>query len=323
MNSPLISVIVPIYNVENYLNRCVDSIINQTYHNLEIILVDDGSPDSCGRICDEYAEKDSRIVVVHRENGGLSAARNSGIDICKGEYIGFVDSDDCIHPQMYELLLKDIQQNNTFLSFCHPNMCRNQKVNKEEIINHTECHEKSYILEKCLVENIWWSACTKLYHKSLFNGTRFPEGWNNEDYPLIMRIYDKCDKIAVNYNKLYNYCLRTGSIARSSFNIRKFDQIYTGKDVLDYMKLHHPEFTFPAQKNLLASCIGLLMNLADQKTESFNDQKQMIYDIIHENFSSGIKNKYLTKAQKLLLTAAYIHPSAFNLLYKTSKHSFK
>ena len=316
MENPRISVIVPIYNVEQYLHRCVDSILNQTYTHLEIILVDDGSPDNCGKICDEYAEKDSRIVVVHRENGGLSAARNSGIDICKGEYIGFVDSDDCIHPQMYELLLQDIQQNNTLLSFCHPNMCHNQEVNKVKIINHTECHEKSYILEKCLVENIWWSACTKLYHKSLFNETRFPEGWNNEDYPFIMRIYDKCDKITVNYNKLYNYCLRPGSIARSSFNIRKFDQIYTGKDVFDYMKLHHPEFASPAQKNLLASCIGLLMILADQKTESFNDKKQMIYDIIHENFSSGIKNKYLTKAQKLLLTAAYIHPSAFNLIYK-------
>ena len=323
MENPLISVIVPIYNVEQYLHRCVDSIINQTYTHLEIILVDDGSPDNCGKICDEYAVKDSRIVVVHRENGGLSAARNSGIDICKGEYLGFIDSDDCIHPLMYELLLKDIQQNNTLLSFCQPNMCYNQIITPIELASNTKCHNLSFIYEKCLIDNIWWSAWTKLYHRSLFDGVRYPEGRTNEDYPVTLRIYDKCKKIAVNYNKLYNYCLRQGSIVRSSFNIRKFDQIYSAKEVLDYMKLHHPEFESPAQKNLLAACIGLLMNLADQKTESFNDQKQMIYDIIHENFSSGIKNKYLTKAQKLLLTAAYIHPSAFNLLYKTSKHSFK
>lgn len=319
MESPLISVIVPIYKVEQYLPRCVDSILNQTYSNIEVILVDDGSPDNCGQICDKYAEKDSRVIVIHRVNGGLSAARNSGINICKGEYIGFVDSDDCIHPQMYELLLQDIQKYNTLLSFCQPNMCYNQIINPIELTNNTKSHDISFIYKKCLIDNIWWSACSKLYHRSLFVGIRYPEGRTNEDYPVTMRIYDKCNNIAVNYNKLYNYCIRQGSIVRSSFSARRFDQIYSSKDVYDYMKSHHPEFESPAQKNLLASCIGLLMNLADQKTESFNDKKQMIYDIIHENFSSGIKNKYLTKAQKLLLTAAYIHPSAFNLIYKFKK----
>lgn len=114
---PLISVIVPVYKVEPYLHRCIDSIRNQTYTNLEIILVDDGSPDNCGRICDEYAQKDKRIFVIHQENGGLSAARNSGLDRCSGAYIGFVDSDDCIHPEMYERLYKDICTYHTRLAF--------------------------------------------------------------------------------------------------------------------------------------------------------------------------------------------------------------
>ena len=319
MDAPLISVIVPIYNVEDYLHRCVDSIRNQSYTNLEIILVDDGSPDNCGKICDEYAEKDNRVVVVHRKNGGLSAARNSGINICKGEYIGFVDSDDCIHPQMYELLFKDIKKNNTILSFCQPNMCHNQVVKHVDINEETICYNSSFILKKALVEDIWWSACSKLYHKSIFNMIRFPEGRTNEDYPTTVQIFDYCETIAVNFNKLYNYCLRTGSITRSTFNIRKFDRIESAKDVYEYMQEHHPELVEPAQRNLLASCIGLLINLTKVKTNLYKEKKQMIYRIIRENFHTGINNIYLTKNQKYLLIAAYIHPHVFELLYKISK----
>lgn len=114
---PLISVIVPVYNVESYIHRCIDSILNQTYVNLEIILVDDGSPDNCGQICDEYAQKDNRIIVIHQSNGGLSVARNAGLNKCTGKYIGFVDSDDCIHPEMYERLYKDICKYQVRLAF--------------------------------------------------------------------------------------------------------------------------------------------------------------------------------------------------------------
>ncbi len=321
MDAPLISIIVPIYKVEDYLHRCVDSIINQTYSNLEIILVDDGSPDNCGSICDEYAEKDNRIVVIHRENGGLSAARNSGIDYCKGEYIGFVDSDDCIHPQMYELLYRDIKTHNTLLSFCQPNMCKKQVVKTVDINKDTICYNSSYILKKALVEDIWWSACSKLYHRSLFDSIRFPEGRTNEDYPTTVQIFDNCDNIAVNYNKLYNYCLRPGSIARSAFNPRKFDKIESAKDVYEYMQDHHPELVKPAQRNLLASCIGLLANLTQVQTNLYEEKKQMIYSIIRNLFFTGIRNKYLTKNQKYLLFAARIHPSVFELIYKSSKHN--
>ena len=108
--NPLISVIVPVYKVEKYLHRCVDSILVQTYTNLEIILVDDGSPDRCGAICDEYAAKDSRIRVIHQENGGLSAARNAGLDVCSGEYIAFVDSDDWLDPEMYAVMMAQVRE---------------------------------------------------------------------------------------------------------------------------------------------------------------------------------------------------------------------
>ncbi len=118
-NNDLISVIIPVYNVEQYLNRCVDSVINQTYKNLEIILVDDGSTDNSGKICDEYALKDNRIMVVHKKNGGAGSARNAGLDIAKGEYIGFVDSDDYIEPDMYEFLYDLLLQNKADVSCCN------------------------------------------------------------------------------------------------------------------------------------------------------------------------------------------------------------
>ena len=125
---PLISVIVPVYKVEPYIHRCIDSIIHQTYQNLEIILVDDGSPDNCGKICDEYAAIDSRIKVIHKKNSGLSEARNSGRDVCKGEYIAFIDGDDCIHKEMYQRLYNDIRTYQVKMAFCHPNMCYNENI---------------------------------------------------------------------------------------------------------------------------------------------------------------------------------------------------
>lgn len=110
MKRKLISIIIPVYKTEQYLKRCVDSVLNQTYQELECILVDDGSPDEAGKICDEYKKKDARIKVIHKENGGLSSARNAGLDIAKGDYIGFVDSDDFIHPQMYEMLVDVLEK---------------------------------------------------------------------------------------------------------------------------------------------------------------------------------------------------------------------
>ena len=127
----LISIIVPIYNVEKYLKKCIDSIINQTYKNLEIILVDDGSPDNCGKICDEYAKKDNRIKVIHKENGGVSSARNVGVENATGEYIGFVDSDDYIEKDMYEVLINNLKKENADIS-----IISNYEVYKNKIIEN-------------------------------------------------------------------------------------------------------------------------------------------------------------------------------------------
>ncbi|MBR1540013.1 MAG: glycosyltransferase [Clostridia bacterium] len=130
MEEELISIIVPVYKVEKYLDKCINSIVSQTYKNLEVILVDDGSPDSCGKMCDEWTQKDTRIKVIHKENGGLSDARNFGLDCAKGKYIQFVDSDDYIEKDMIEFLYKNLKENNADIS-----ICSNYMVDEENVIN--------------------------------------------------------------------------------------------------------------------------------------------------------------------------------------------
>lgn len=312
---PLISVIVPVYKVEPYLHRCIDSIRNQTYTNLEIILVDDGSPDNCGYICDEYAQKDKRILVIHQENGGLSAARNSGLDRCSGEYIGFVDSDDCIHPEMYERLYKDICTYHTRLAFCHANMCYGSipDINKNL---PTECRDKEFVILKSMTENIWWSPCTKLYERSLFETMRYPEGKTNEDYAITMYIYDMCDNIAVNYNKLYNYCIRENSICTSPLNLRKFDQIDNTLEVMQYMEQNHPTWK-PAAEFVFITTLLKLLGMSIENTEKqYIPKKQEIFNLIQCHYSSAIHNPYILFKQKIMLASARISPLCFKLLFR-------
>jgi glycosyltransferase involved in cell wall biosynthesis len=312
---PLISVIVPVYKVEPYLRRCIDSIRNQTYTNLEIILVDDGSPDNCGHICDEYAQKDKRILVIHQENGGLSAARNSGLDRCTGDYIGFVDSDDCIHPEMYERLYQDICTYHTRLAFCHPNMCYGSipDINKNL---PTECKDKEFVILKSMTENIWWSAWTKLYERSLFKKLRYPHGKTNEDYAITMYIYDMCDRIAINYNKLYNYCVRENSICTSPLNLKKFDQIDNTLEVMQYMEQKHPTWKPAAEFVFITTLLKLLGMSIENSEKQYIPKKQEIFNLIKRYYSSAIHNPYILFKQKILLTAARISPSCFKLVFR-------
>lgn len=320
MDYPLISVIVPIYKVEPYIHRCVDSILNQTYSNLEIILVDDGSPDNCGKICDEYAKKDYRIVVIHRENGGLSAARNSGLDICNGEYIGFVDSDDFICPEMYEQLYNDIVKYGTKLAFCHTNVYRNGIIIPKDYGEGSECFTKEYVMRRALTESIWWSAWTKLYHRSLFNNIRFPEGKTNEDLAIMMRIYDQCDKIVINYNKLHNYWIREGSITTTNLNSHKFDIVDNALDVASFLHDTHPLLEPAAKAIALSSSLNLLSQIYHTSTNAYELEKKNLYANIKKEWPSLLTNSNLTWSQRILLTAAATHPEVLKISLKLRKH---
>lgn len=209
----LISIIVPVYNCEKYLFCCINSIINQTYRNLEIILIDDGSTDRSSKICDACTKIDSRIQVFHTSNHGLSSARNYGIEKANGDYIAFVDADDWIDSHMYEILHKQTISTKSDLIMCNASMVyedRIIKANKETII---ETMSGDLAIKNLLFENnCGVSAWNKLYKKSLFEKIKFPEGRYFEDFWIMYKIFNACNKIAYDNRQLYFYRQRKGSI---------------------------------------------------------------------------------------------------------------
>lgn len=229
MNTPKISFIVPIYNVEKYLKECVDSILSQTYRNFELILVDDGSPDGCPEMCDEYAKQDSRVVVIHKKNGGLSDARNAGLDIAKGEYIGFVDSDDYISPIMYETLINRILSDKSDLAICEYVRVSESgvKLSNDELNHkmHNRCYSsKEFIKELFIPYGISYVVTVnKLYRKDIFNELRFPAGKQHEDEFIIHRVIAQCNKISYVEDGLYYYRQREESIITRKFDARRLD----------------------------------------------------------------------------------------------------
>lgn len=224
-DTPLISVIVPCYKVERYLPRCIDSILRQTYEHLEIMLVEDGSPDRCGEICEDYAKKDSRIVVIHKENGGLSDARNVAINLAKGEWITFVDSDDLVNDDYVEVLYRLVSEFGCECSVCLFNTFREGKeprwfygASRQEIMEPLKAVEQMFYQEK--FDN---NAHSKLYHRRLFeNGIRFPKGRVFEDLAITYNLLLQSDGVAYTNAELYHYLLREDSI-EGSYNPKKVE----------------------------------------------------------------------------------------------------
>ena len=236
----LISIVIPVYKVEKYLDKCIKSIINQTYKNLEIIIVDDGSPDKCPQMCDEFAQKDKRIKVIHKENGGLSDARNAGIDIAKGKYITFVDSDDYITDDYVEYMYNLIKKYNTKMATCETQIVHIESDEKKqeqfqeniEVLTARDLFYKILFAQKSDV-----SAYSKLYETKLFDDIRYPKGVVYEDTATTYKLIEKCDKIATGNKKCYFYCARPNSISKmSGFNKNEIDYIKNTDEMLKYLQ---------------------------------------------------------------------------------------
>ena len=274
----LISVIVPIYNVDKYLRRCVESIINQTYKNLEIILVNDGSLDNCGKICDEYAQKDVRVKVVHKNNGGLSDARNAGLDIATGEYIGFVDSDDSIELDMYEELYNNIKENNCDLAICGirtisefgtVDICINDN---NIVMNNDELMEK--FINTSLVGS---AACNKLYDVSLFLNRRFSFGIIHEDADIMYKIiYDVKRAVYIGTSK-YNYYKRDSSISNSKYTLKKDVLNNITDEKYYYLKEKYPYLEKKLYDDRVEVRIVLIKFII--RTGEFESYKEIIYEM--------------------------------------------
>ena len=300
-----ISVIIPLYKVEKYIRGCIDSVISQTYRNLEIILVDDGSPDACGKICDEYAEKDSRIKVVHRKNGGLSAARNTGINFATGKYIAFVDGDDHIHPDMYSQLHFSILQSGADIAICNflyvdESGKKIIDANKNMPIK-TEILTGRDVLERKMKEKNWWYwivAWNRLYKKELFEGIQFPIGKQHEDEFTAHLFWNKSRKVSCIEDALYMYVQREHSIMSEKYSVKRMDEIEAHLDRIKFLidneysaeSIYHSFGIY--YNSLVSSYIYVKKEDIEVKRRYkiiYNKYKKLYRDLMKNN--AGIKSK--------------------------------
>ncbi len=239
VKNPEISVIVPVYKVELYLRRCIDSILAQTFTDFELILVDDGSPDNCGAICDEYAKKDSRIIVIHQHNQGCSVARNAGMEIMCGTYAAFIDSDDFIEADYLKKLYQGIEESNADISMCGWYMVNDsgdtilethQYTNGKKLITGRDLCLLRY--QNGLVITVW----CKLFKKELLKNVRFPVGCASEDQAVVPKLYYQAGKVCLVGQQLYYYRVRNNSLAHSSFSAKNFDNIVHMNDYICFLK---------------------------------------------------------------------------------------
>lgn len=316
---PLISVIVPVYNVEKYLHACLDSILAQTFTDFELILVDDGSPDSSGKICDEYAEKDSRIRVFHQENQGQAAARNYGVTLAKADWISFVDSDDIIHPQMIELLFAALKKENTDISIA---FVENFEDGSTPDTFYTELSEdyictevdEEFLLE--IFEDLrYHSPCNKIINKKFLTEFPFTVGRYNEDSPVISKVLHFSQRITVIPHKLYFYRNNQNSITRSEFCLRHFDLLWAWNEQLSFFKtLGYKNLVARIDMQYVISVCGLLKKAQGSKNkfflrfsvEKFKCIFKMIF-IYYSNISDDFKNSLYYYAQLLFPKIMLVH----------------
>ena len=322
----LISIIVPVYNVEKYLERCVESIIGQTYKNIEIILVDDGSKDNSGKICDDFMKKDNRIKVIHKENGGLSDARNAGIEIAKGEYIGFVDSDDYIEKDMFETLYNLCKENDAEISMVSYYEYYNGKliaVRKNEKI---EKFDKIGAIKELLIDKkIQSYAWNKLFKRELSENIQFPTNKNFEDIATTLKLFEKANNFALLEEPKYFYLRRDDSIiGKRNYKTYKdyLDVIY---DKFFYLDGKYPEIDLYNAYNFIINMIWVYTIIVAFDLDDVYKDFEKIYPLFEKlikKYETQITEKldnYNKAVLYLMLLNTELSKPAVKELYKTYK----
>lgn len=276
----MISVVVPVYNVERWLGECVDSILSQSYGDIEVILVDDGSTDSSRQACDSYAAADGRVRVIHKSNGGLSDARNAGIDVAKGEYITCVDSDDVIASGMLQYLFNLLIENDADIACCQ----RLEIDESSKPLHDSRVHldKKAVVLGReealcnSLVDTVAWG---KLYKSSLFEGIRYPVGRLHEDVFTTHKLVAAGKKVVVGNAKMYLYRIRSGSISKTVFTHRHMDMVYGKVEQAEYIRQHVPAVAKRAEAAIVYGACVCAQRMAKAGYEDKDDiafvQKQI------------------------------------------------
>lgn len=297
MTHPFVSIIVPIYNVEMYLRGCLDSLLNQTFKDFEVIMVDDGATDSSGAIADEYAQKDERFSVIHQKNKGLSGARNTGLQVAKGDYISFLDSDDYFHPDFLKLMMKVAQNEQTDVVFCnlahttslYQKIPAGLKLNDFKLTRFFKPFT-DFLKEKSLITQV----CVKLYKKSVLGDLTFKEGIYFEDV-LFTTLFMGRAKNAVHINApLYYYYTNPNSIMHTAFNEKKvMSYIQVIEEVYAYTQKHHPDHLNLVQQEIINKRVKMTMNQALRKQKD-KEKCLNLFQLMGQEFKRLYQNKIIS-----------------------------
>lgn len=325
---PLISIIVPVYNVKDYLEKCLKSICGQTYQNLEIIVVDDGSTDGSGELCDVFAQSDSRIKVVHQSNGGLGAARNKGLDIAIGEYIGFVDSDDWIDSDMYQFLYELMDTSKADISICSHYVEKSNKTkikySSDKVLSMDPIEAIRLLAKDKIVRNYAWD---KLFKRDLFKDLRFPENCWFEDLAVMYKVFYKAQKIVMQGRPKYHYLVRENSIMGSKYNPKKEYHLFLGickqNDFIQEKKLWGQTPVFVIQRGVHFIDHMMLLPFSETTEELI----EKVLSKLHQY--DRISWRQLGIALAIKRFFIYYHLSYyrfmyrfFRLLFKSKRHRF-
>jgi len=311
---PLISVIVPVYKVEEYLDQCVESIAGQTYRNLEIILVDDGSPDKCPGLCDDWAAKDSRIKVVHKVNGGLGDARNAGLAVSKGDYIGFIDSDDWCEPDMFQELLNVCQEYDAPVSVCNVFIEWECGWPTEQTVFATEnrCQNRVEVLRQFFRGKLTAWACNKLYRRDMAPYLQYPKQ-SYEDIPVARDLFAQTPKVAFCSKSLYHYRQRQGSIVHSKVNPAQYKYIEELQKNVEMAKAFGLENE--AVASMAVSSFNFLEKICAKQSEELQPLIQPLVDNIRRGkpFLKTLSTRKLDKGFMWLLGSNVPHCVVFGM----------
>lgn len=311
---PKLSVIVPVYKAEKYINKCLDTILSQTFTDFELILVDDGSPDKCGEICEQYAKSDNRIKVFHKENGGVSSARNLGLSEASGDYIAFVDPDDYIENNMFEEAISFLQKNNGDIicfEVCEVKGLRNKigyHFDSDKIMTGSKA--LNFILED-IIDN---SPCNKIYKKEVWHNIRFPNGRRYEDVATIYRTFAQANMVVYLKKALYYYIKHDGSATAVNFDFQRRYECFQGyKERLEFALSKRLEAAAACRKLAVETALATMTAFYAKENKEYLQQVDEIKKFISENFEE-LSNVKLKPKHRFLLYS-FVHCQALHKIY--------
>lgn len=304
MKSKKVSIIVPVYKVEKFLERCVESIIKQTYQNIEIILIDDESPDECPKMCDQYEIKDNRIKVIHKKNGGLSDARNAGLDIASGEYIAFVDSDDWIESDFIETLYMNAEREKADISVVGYQLIwedgRIRRFSRDE--EYYVFDRENAIRELLKQQKFQCMVCQKMYRKQIFETIRFPVGKIYEDVAIGLSTFLKAERVVVSGKVKYNYFQRSDSIVNAKFDKRKLFFLECCNKIIDYSDSQNKLFDLEAHTFYLRALMMFTLQLYQLDEEKYESTVKWLENEIRRCRRFIWKNPSIELKKKIVLS---------------------